>query len=556
MFNFECHQKHGKLIGSCIDGFLFGVCCNLTTHISEEESSPAGVIEKPASSGVSSTSGTSSLVSQEELSLFTEKTVQSIENIISIPTSIEVLDSSSEMEIKPQSSTGILIVDGTKRKPSYDLLTSAVLSTAIKINDKAAISSLLNNKVNVSNIKNPNFKMSEENFESFTTTDTPETTTEIITTEVAGYTTPKHDLSLESDEISSIDLIFNSLSLSNSVTESSSTTESAAETTTDSVSLHTYVVKKTSSSNSSAILGNTTSIDYQSTTKTSQPDINMHSVDVDDWYSYQLTTKTSQPGINTTSTKYQSTTSTSQPDISPSTASPNIANDYLKFPNVADDYLNVINFSDPLAIWTTRRPSIRRPVIYSLTTVNPTLSNSPIPITTEKNFYIKPNITSTTTSITDKTEETTSKKPEITTSKKFSMLTHLETSEKETLNTEQIIQDIIENMSDNFIDSSGTTSASNIWGSSTNSLFPMDYDIAENTIDVGDHLGDVGDYWFSPTKNTSSNIKPTTESPPAGANTPIDEFIENLFNSIRFSNTSSGPPIDLDLVEQVCNRVP
>ena len=29
MFNFECKQKKGKLIGTCVDGFLFGVCCDL-----------------------------------------------------------------------------------------------------------------------------------------------------------------------------------------------------------------------------------------------------------------------------------------------------------------------------------------------------------------------------------------------------------------------------------------------------------------------------------------------------------------------------------------------
>ncbi|RXG56517.1 hypothetical protein Avbf_13440 [Armadillidium vulgare] len=29
MFNFQCHQKEGKVVGTCIDGFLFGACCSL-----------------------------------------------------------------------------------------------------------------------------------------------------------------------------------------------------------------------------------------------------------------------------------------------------------------------------------------------------------------------------------------------------------------------------------------------------------------------------------------------------------------------------------------------
>lgn len=29
MFNFECQQQQGHVVGACLDGFLFGACCHL-----------------------------------------------------------------------------------------------------------------------------------------------------------------------------------------------------------------------------------------------------------------------------------------------------------------------------------------------------------------------------------------------------------------------------------------------------------------------------------------------------------------------------------------------
>ena len=31
MFNFECQQQRGQVVGACLDGFLFGACCHLST---------------------------------------------------------------------------------------------------------------------------------------------------------------------------------------------------------------------------------------------------------------------------------------------------------------------------------------------------------------------------------------------------------------------------------------------------------------------------------------------------------------------------------------------
>ena len=29
MFNYECYKQKGTVLGTCIDGFLFGACCRL-----------------------------------------------------------------------------------------------------------------------------------------------------------------------------------------------------------------------------------------------------------------------------------------------------------------------------------------------------------------------------------------------------------------------------------------------------------------------------------------------------------------------------------------------
>lgn len=36
MFNYECTQRGGEMIGSCVDGFLFGACCALPQAAGEQ----------------------------------------------------------------------------------------------------------------------------------------------------------------------------------------------------------------------------------------------------------------------------------------------------------------------------------------------------------------------------------------------------------------------------------------------------------------------------------------------------------------------------------------
>ncbi|KAI9554895.1 hypothetical protein GHT06_020173 [Daphnia sinensis] len=49
MFNFECQQQRGKVVGACLDGFLFGACC----HLSADHSMSAAVVSALQAVGVS-----------------------------------------------------------------------------------------------------------------------------------------------------------------------------------------------------------------------------------------------------------------------------------------------------------------------------------------------------------------------------------------------------------------------------------------------------------------------------------------------------------------------
>ena len=33
MFNYECYKQKGTVLGTCIDGFLFGACCRLPSAL-------------------------------------------------------------------------------------------------------------------------------------------------------------------------------------------------------------------------------------------------------------------------------------------------------------------------------------------------------------------------------------------------------------------------------------------------------------------------------------------------------------------------------------------
>ena len=37
MFNYECYKRKGTVLGTCIDGFLFGACCRLPKEGEDEE---------------------------------------------------------------------------------------------------------------------------------------------------------------------------------------------------------------------------------------------------------------------------------------------------------------------------------------------------------------------------------------------------------------------------------------------------------------------------------------------------------------------------------------
>ena len=50
MFNFQCQQQHGEVVGACLDGFLFGACC----HHSDDNT----IIDHSSSLSISGEHGT------------------------------------------------------------------------------------------------------------------------------------------------------------------------------------------------------------------------------------------------------------------------------------------------------------------------------------------------------------------------------------------------------------------------------------------------------------------------------------------------------------------
>ncbi|CAA9993058.1 unnamed protein product [Nesidiocoris tenuis] len=79
MFNYECSKKNGTVVGSCMDGFLFGACCRLppgTNFISMEIPSKGTVTQRTTTTTlaevISSSTGSSTVHSPAETVLFHE----------------------------------------------------------------------------------------------------------------------------------------------------------------------------------------------------------------------------------------------------------------------------------------------------------------------------------------------------------------------------------------------------------------------------------------------------------------------------------------------------
>ena len=45
MFNYECARRQGEVVGTCMDGFLFGACCRLPTGTEVGPSATSGATE-------------------------------------------------------------------------------------------------------------------------------------------------------------------------------------------------------------------------------------------------------------------------------------------------------------------------------------------------------------------------------------------------------------------------------------------------------------------------------------------------------------------------------
>ena len=57
MFNQECHRRKGEVLGTCLDGFIFGACCSVKddaalqdledqTEVPSKNPDPLGILMK------------------------------------------------------------------------------------------------------------------------------------------------------------------------------------------------------------------------------------------------------------------------------------------------------------------------------------------------------------------------------------------------------------------------------------------------------------------------------------------------------------------------------
>lgn len=245
-----------------------------------------------------------------------------------------------------------------------------------------------------------------------------------------------------------------------------------------------------------------------------------------------------------------------------STAKPPMTTNWLDAYNV--------NSSDPFAIWTTTRPA-RRPVLQ------PRPSAMDVPTTTEKLSFWTTKKPGLIPRPSVEPASTTDAEPVT----KLILPSLLSPMKPAIDDSDDLLDDLIASMSHSLLKNEGNSSVdidttetpSDSWATSTYAIWPLDINVAENTIDVDSPNIKQSSSSTAPDEVTTSapeittmstvqtssstgdtltipTLETTTDSNISGT-TPIDLFIENLLNSLMLSNSSTAPPIDLDLLQQV-----
>lgn len=531
MFNFECLQRKGDLIGTCIDGFLFGVCCRVPPFPAD------GNLEQSALAGVT--------ISVQEI-LANNK----LHSTTSVVSQVEDTTSKISQTTKPTKQTALV----TKAKPK-----DSVLVYTLNVFNKEPDQSFIENSNFGSIVEIDTHGSPTDSTDPLKIKQTTARSTDSINNSSSELTTKEPlmiwTLSSRPPILNSKPIPWHSVTgdingfpvkTKNNVgiTAFMTIPKSPLESTSP-ISIRLPTSEETSSTDIYSM--STMHNEIKDVTETSYLLNRISNIDSSDPISFTTVQYVDGEPIFTESNEIDSTDSVQ--DLTTSKPSRGSA---LK-PRPSTTELSTSN--EPLLFWTTAKPSLRpRPTRFPLTT---TLYQSNVTYTRPPSFL--------------------NPKPVI---------------GDMPISTAQLIDDLIESMSATLADNqvSGlhetSTSGSDTWASSTYSIFPLEYDISQNTIDIDgpsykplllpSQINSImattslpmNDTPFvttpSPVKLVTTSVfelfsekdtllRPattSTEVSPSGT-TPIDEFIENLFNSLMYSNTTTDPPLDIDLVQQV-----
>lgn len=542
LFNFQCVHRKGTVIGTCIDGFLFGVCCDVS--------------EGDFNNVIKTTSST------------TEKNVE------------QVTDHKFIIPHVPSPERDHFFL--TKTKPDNSVLLYTV---DIFNNDEDNIAGLPNTSIEKTMVDVEENLEKNEGVSMSTVLHIPES----LYNNTGSSKIPPVILDIKNSNSKS--------TTADREVLSGSTSSSRLETSTEPLLL--WTLGSQTSMKSTKPAKNTVTVSSSSDFPTISDSKNgitafMTVPKKTDQTTTPITSLNTDESVEGTQTSYfiQDENHNDKQETSLSELTrPLLPN----FPNVLDNStpayndgdITTVNLSDPLAVWTTMRPQ-KRPVLQTMSSLSSSV------VTTDNLLFwttAKPKLRPRPTVSTTTVPTTTTEK-----SKPSGLLipNNPSNSMPDVFSADQIIDNLINSMTEELKKESSSTELpttnTQSWATSTYAIFPHAFDISHNIVNVDSGnkkpseidettITDGSSFTTSySTISESDNVfndydpfdtritteesrdpeiesitesSETTTSVQAGETTPIDEFIENLLNSLIHSNSTTAPPIDLDLIQQM-----
>ena len=581
MFNFECIQRSGILIGTCIDGFLFGVCCShpdifndhtepseLLTHETIEIPHIENAIRQQFKSEIISTNLEDSSGDEDGISLITNIDIPSKSEPSALLTktepdhsvllySINVFDDDKNADSALQQEDSNYQYNIQSERPNDGLKNDSTVSTVMQVhkdlypdanNTNISPIILYDTKLDKNVVQNEIYDKNDanllhSNFEITTKASTIKSFSQVTdsTTEDTFHTwtlkpenTDTHSQSMQLMSVTaSLQNRFPSLSQNNmGITAYMTVPESPNDSTTpmpdtynpenqseEEFLLHGILNKMSESESNNEIFGTSGSSSYLTRLR-----------------------PTTEKIVQSTNPIMIEDFNTDDPLATWTTEKPNKQSALRPLPTTTTEH------HEPLLYWTTVKSTIR-PRPRNNTTPRPPSFLLPNRLTTVKPLstdqLISELIESMAISLTKNDDLPES-----------SIIQQSETEKPWAASTYPIILpenfDISENMIDvdspdnKFTDDATATPLDDVTPSSTTSITtPQNITLNETSSTVSTTLA------TSTATNEQSLLLPTATEPSLSGTTPIDEFIEHLLNSLMLSNSSTSPPIDLDLIQMV-----